>query len=78
MSNKNQIIERIKYFFIKLISVKLIVWLGIITVLLFFSFFMELYFEIIFIGWLIVSGMCFAARTTEKLLTKYIEKDKVI
>jgi len=63
---QNQIIERIKYFFIKLISIKIIGWFGTATVLLFFRL-------LPWWGWLIVSGMCFAARTTEKLLTKYLE-----
>ena len=67
---QNQIIQRIKYFFIKFISIKIIGWFGTATVLLFFHL-------IPWWGWLIVSGMCFAARTTEKLLTKYIEKDRV-
>ncbi|KPK96017.1 hypothetical protein AMJ80_02435 [bacterium SM23_31] len=59
--------KRIKDFFIKLISIKVILWYGSASVLLFMG-------KITPIVWLIVSGMVFAARTTEKLLTKYIER----
>lgn len=60
--------ERIKVFLIKIISVKIIFWFGSATI----AFFLGI---LPWYGWLIVSGMCFAARTTEKLLTKYIQKN---
>lgn len=60
--------NRIKMFFVKLISIKVIIWYGSVTVLLF----MEKVTPLI---WLIVSGMVFAARTTEKIIMKYLEKE---
>ena len=66
----NKIITRINDFFIKFISVKIIVWFGAATAA-FFTGILPWY------GWLIVSGMCFAARTTEKVIMKYLDKENV-
>jgi len=61
--------KRVKDFFIKIISVKIIVWFGVATTLLIMQ-------RIPWYAWLVVSGMCFAARTTEKLLMKYLDKGR--
>ena len=65
----NKISTRIKDFFIKFISIKVILWFGTATV----AFFLEI---LPWYGWLIVSGMCFAARTTEKILIAYLLKEE--
>lgn len=59
--------KRIKDFFIKLISIKVIVWFGSATVLLIIH-------RISPVMWLLISGMVFAARTTEKIVMKYLER----
>ena len=60
--------DRIKDFFIKLISVKIIVFFSISTLLLWNS-------KLPWYGWLIAAGFVFAARTTEKLVTLWIKKN---
>ena len=60
-------IKRIHDFFIKLISIKVILWFGSATFLLAFG-------KIKPIVWLIVSGMVFATRTTEKIIMRYLDK----
>ncbi len=59
--------QRIKDFFIKLISVKILVFFSIATILLWYN-------KIPWYGWLIASGFVFAARTTEKLVTLVIKE----
>lgn len=59
--------SRIRDFFIKLISIKVIVWFGSATVLLILN-------RISPVMWLLISGMVFAARTTEKIVLKYLER----
>jgi hypothetical protein len=67
----NKIRTRIRDFVIKTISVKIIIWFGTATFLLWFQL-------IPWWGWLVISGMCFATRTTEKLLMKYFSRNEVI
>lgn len=64
---KNNFKKRISDFFIKIISIKIIIWFGVATVALFMGL-------LPWVAWLAVSGMCFAARTTEKLLMKYFDR----
>lgn len=63
----NKISTRIKDFIIKTISVKIIIWFGVATG----AFFIGI---LPWQGWLLVSGLCFASRTTEKVLLKYFSK----
>ena len=60
-------IKRIRDFFIKLVSIKVILWFGSTTYLLVID-------KIKPLVWLIVSGMVFATRTTEKIIMRYIDK----